>query len=211
MEDTVTKIRVVLQASDPLSLSGLTNCVGSHGGISVVNAEQWADADVAVVAADRWRPDVASALRRPAGTASTPVVLVVDEIEEADIRSAVECRVVAVLPRRAVRPERLLRCITEAASGGGVMPPNLLGELMRCVEQLQRELLTIGAVTGAGLTDREIDVLRLIADGLATAEIASKLCFSERTVKNVIYGATRRLNLRSRSHAVAYAMRAGLI
>jgi DNA-binding CsgD family transcriptional regulator len=63
----------------------------------------------------------------------------------------------------------------------------------------------------AGLTPREIDVLRLMADGLDTAEIASQLCYSERTVKNVIYGVTNRLKLRNRSHAVAYALRAGEI
>jgi DNA-binding NarL/FixJ family response regulator len=40
---------------------------------------------------------------------------------------------------------------------------------------------------------------------------AGKLCYSERTVKNVIYELTSRLKLRSRSHAVAYAMRSGLI
>ncbi len=54
-------------------------------------------------------------------------------------------------------------------------------------------------------------MLRLMADGMDTAEIAQKLCYSERTVKNVIYGVTSRLNLRNRPHAVAYAMRAGAI
>jgi len=49
------------------------------------------------------------------------------------------------------------------------------------------------------------------ADGFDTNEIAGKLCYSERTVKNVIYGVTHRLKLRNRSHAVAYALRAGMI
>ena len=61
------------------------------------------------------------------------------------------------------------------------------------------------------LTPREIDVLRLMADGLDTNEIAGELCYSERTVKNVIYGVTHRLKLRNRSHAVAYALRTGMI
>jgi DNA-binding CsgD family transcriptional regulator len=61
------------------------------------------------------------------------------------------------------------------------------------------------------MTAREIDMVRLTADGMNTLEIARKLRFSERTVKNVIAGMTARLNLRNRPHAVAYAMRAGVI
>jgi DNA-binding NarL/FixJ family response regulator len=54
-------------------------------------------------------------------------------------------------------------------------------------------------------------VLRLVADGLDTTEIARRMAYSERTVKNVIHDVTTRLNLRNRSHAVAYAVREGLI
>jgi DNA-binding CsgD family transcriptional regulator len=50
-----------------------------------------------------------------------------------------------------------------------------------------------------------------VADGLDTAEIAGSLAYSERTIKNIIHDVTARLNLRNRSHAVAYAVRQGLI
>jgi DNA-binding CsgD family transcriptional regulator len=91
------------------------------------------------------------------------------------------------------------------------MPPNLVGELLKHIERLQRDVLTPFGLNASGLTPREIDVLRLMADGLDTGEIAGKLCYSERTVKNVIYGVTHRLKLRNRSHAVAYALRSGMI
>jgi len=52
---------------------------------------------------------------------------------------------------------------------------------------------------------------RLVAEGLDTAEIAHKLCYSERTVKNALHDVTSRLQLRNRSHAVAYALKQGLI
>ncbi|HWB72974.1 MAG TPA: helix-turn-helix transcriptional regulator [Egibacteraceae bacterium] len=61
------------------------------------------------------------------------------------------------------------------------------------------------------LNRREVEVLRLVAEGLDTAEIANHLSYSERTIKNVIHDATMRLNLRNRTHAVAYALRQGLI
>jgi DNA-binding NarL/FixJ family response regulator len=62
-----------------------------------------------------------------------------------------------------------------------------------------------------GLSDREVRVLQLVADGWDTAEIAGELCYSERTVKNILHDLTTRLQLRNRSHAVAYALREGLI
>ncbi|SDZ07167.1 regulatory protein, luxR family [Saccharopolyspora shandongensis] len=61
------------------------------------------------------------------------------------------------------------------------------------------------------LTEREVDVLRLMADGWCTAEIAGGLGYSERTVKNALSSVTSRLKLRNRAHAVAYALRAGII
>lgn len=63
----------------------------------------------------------------------------------------------------------------------------------------------------AGFTDRELNILRLVANGFGTAEIAVELSYSERTVKNAIHAVTERYNLRNRSHAVAYAMRVGAI
>jgi DNA-binding NarL/FixJ family response regulator len=75
-----------------------------------------------------------------------------------------------------------------------------------------------GAVSDQGadevaifLFEREIDVLRLVAAGLDTSEIAGKLAYSERTIKNVIHDITSRLCLRNRTHAVAWAVREGLI
>ena len=54
-------------------------------------------------------------------------------------------------------------------------------------------------------------MLRLIADGLDTCEIARRLAFSERTIKSILHDVTTRLQLRNRAHAVAYAVREGFI
>ena len=66
-------------------------------------------------------------------------------------------------------------------------------------------------MTYGGLTHRELRVVRLLADGYSTAEIARELAYSERTIKNSIHDLTTRLQLRNRSHAVAFAVRQGLI
>ncbi len=61
------------------------------------------------------------------------------------------------------------------------------------------------------LAHRELMALRLLADGCDTREIARHLCYSERTVKSIIGTVTERLGVRNRTHAVAHAIRHGLI
>lgn len=203
--------RVAVQATDPLSHAGLAALLQFRGDLTVLRNAQRAEADVLVVAAERLSTEVVATLRRAGAETGVPVVLVVSEIDEGDLLTAVECRVVAILPRGVVSPERLAHSVRAAAAGGGVLPPNLVGELLKHVERMQRDVLAPNGLNASGLTPREIDVLRLMADGFDTNEIAGKLCYSERTVKNVIYGVTHRLKLRNRSHAVAYALRAGMI
>lgn len=205
------QVRVVLRASDPLSYEGLLSYLQSRSEFTVVDPADQAEATVFVVSCDQLTADVVALLRRSAAALAVPVVLVVSEITEAELLIAVECRVVAVLPRAAVTADRLAHSVLAAANGGGVLPPNLVGELLKHVERLHREVLTPNGLNAAGLTSREIDVLRLMANGFDTHEIADELCYSERTVKNVIYGVTHRLNLRNRAHAVAYALRTGMI
>jgi DNA-binding NarL/FixJ family response regulator len=63
----------------------------------------------------------------------------------------------------------------------------------------------------APLRPREREVLALIAEGLSTREVARRLCWSERTIKNVLQDLTTRLGLRNRTQAVAWAVRNGWI
>lgn len=204
-------VRVVVRSSDAISREGLESFLRSSPQVTVPAEREAADADVVVVCCDRFSSEVIAMLRLAAAEKGAPVVLVADEITGTDLLIAVECRVVGILPRAAVSTERLLHAVLAAASGGGVMPPNLVGELLKHLERLQSEVLAPHGLNASGLTPREVDVLRLMADGLDTNEIAGELCYSERTVKNVIYSMTNRLNLRNRSHAVAYAMRTGMI
>ena len=97
------------------------------------------------------------------------------------------------------------------AWGVGVVPAAVRGGLLERVARLQRQVLAPRGLTFTGLTPRETEVLRLVAEGLDTSEIAARMCYSERTVKNVLHDLTTRLQLKNRTHAVAYAVREGLI
>jgi len=84
----------------------------------------------------------------------------------------------------------------------------LLGNLLRGISP---ESLEPARPSTAHLTDREQQVLSLIAAGHPTREVAQALSYSERTVKNVLHDVVTKLNARSRSQAVAFAVREGLI
>lgn len=210
-QESDVPVRTAVCAADPITEAGLVGQVRESGDLAYVGWEGRADADVVVYGLGRVTSEQVLSLRQLAGELGKPVVLVVDRIEEPELIAAVSCRVVAVLPRMATTSDRLAHAVCTAAQGGGVMPPTLVGDLLKHLERLQREVLDPIGCNSAGLTSRELDVLRLMADGLDTAEIAKQMCYSERSVKHIIQGVTTRLNLRNRPHAVAYAMRAGLI
>jgi DNA-binding NarL/FixJ family response regulator len=203
--------KALVRAPDPLTQSAVSGHLAATRHIEVVSAERPDPVDVAVVVAERMTVEVTSLLRRIKNTLRVPVVLIPSEIDRGDLFVAVECNVVAVLPRTAATSGRIEEAVLTAAAGGGVLPAQLLGELLRQLERMQREVLSPHGLHTSGLTPREIDVLRLMSEGLDTAEIADRMCLSERAVKRVVFGVTRRLNLRNRPHAVAYALRSGVI
>ncbi|MFC9249834.1 helix-turn-helix transcriptional regulator [Amycolatopsis thailandensis] len=204
-------VRVAVQAADPIMQVGLTSFLRVREELVLVGQDELTDQDVLVVHVDRMTSQTVAELRSAEALAQVPKVLLVGELRENDILSAVESRVVAVLPRSRTSGDRLVETIISVVPGRGLLPADLLGRLLDGVRKLQARETASGDIGVAGLTSREVDVLRLMAEGHDTNEIAEKLCYSERTVKNVIYSLTNRLNLRNRPHAVAYAMRAGAI
>lgn len=204
-------VRVSVCALDPITKAGLADLLAARPSVRVVEDRARDETDVVVAAFDRLSADAVGALRAATAEFGRPIVLVTDRIEEGGLAAAVACRVVAILPRSAMTDSRVADSVRVAASAAGYPPRDLLGRLAEHAERLHREILAPDVPAGAALSSREIDVLRLMADGLDTQEIATELAYSERTVKNVIYAVTDRLRLRNRSHAVAYAIREGVI
>jgi DNA-binding NarL/FixJ family response regulator len=206
------RIPVVVHTPDPLSRAGVLSQLRGHPVIDLVDGSEPEPGTVAVLIGDTPDEPTLSALRRLVLSDGARAVLVVSAIRESELLDIIECGVAAVVWRHEATAQRLAQAVIAAARGDGDLPADLLGRLINQVGSLQRSVAgRPGASPLSGLVPREIDVLRLVAEGLDTGEIASKLSYSERTVKNVMHGLTTRLRLRNRAHAVAYALREGYI
>ncbi|MFE6775589.1 LuxR C-terminal-related transcriptional regulator [Streptomyces sp. NPDC057702] len=205
------RILVDLRAQDPVSQAGVASQLRTRPEVRVVDADDVEAAQVVIVVVDLIDDEVLSLLRQIQRTGTARGVLVTTHIDEQQLVSAAECGFVGVIRRTEATPERLVQVIAAVAKGEGHVPPDLLGTLLAQVGRLQGEVLGPRGLNFTGLSAREIEVLRLVAEGYDTADIALKLAYSERTIKNVLHAVMTRLNLRNRSHAVAYALRQGLI
>jgi len=205
------RISVFVYARDPISRAGVATQLRSRPEIRVVDDGEIDSAAVAVVVAEEVDGEAVRQMKALRRNGCARVVLVLSSVDDAGLLSAVEGGVSALLRRSQATTDALVRAVSSAAAGEGAVPPDLLGRLLAQVGRLHEQVLGPRGLTLAGLTQREIDVLKLVAEGLSTGEIARRLSYSERTIKNVIHDVTARFHLRNRSHAVAYAMKTGLI
>jgi two-component system, NarL family, response regulator YdfI len=113
----------------------------------------------------------------------------------------------AILPRDAT-PEEIVAAIQAAASGLVAFHPDVFASMLSRIHPEQHSELD---PSGQILTPREIEVLRLIADGLGNKEIASKLSISDHTVKFHISSVFAKLGAANRAEAVTLGIRLGLI
>ena len=203
------KIFVSLVGADPLTRAGIEARLG-HKPNMVLMAPPTPDGGVTVVVADEADAAAIHAIRTAPALGVRRIVLLVGRVDDTGLLAAVEGGVSGIVRRNSDAPILEL-AIRQAAAGDGTLPPDLLGRLLAQVGRLQRQVLSPRGLTLGGLTEREVAVLRLIADGHDTAEVGRQLYFSERTVKNIIHDVTARFELRNRAHAVAYVIRQGLI
>jgi len=195
---------------------GLVTLIETLPGFEVVGAASSGDAAVALV--EQNAPDVVLMdLRMPGGDGIeatrrirqahpvTRVVVLTTYADDASIVGALRAGATGYLTKDAGRDD-IRRALEAAAAGQAVMDPEVQARLL--------QTSTLAATgTGAppdGLTEREVEVLRLMAVGLSNTEICRQLYVSEATVKTHINHIFTKTNSRDRSQAVAYAHRRGL-
>ncbi|MFF2522663.1 helix-turn-helix transcriptional regulator [Streptomyces liangshanensis] len=204
-------VRVAIHSPDAIVRAGLVSYLRNDRRTREVPPDRIREADVVVVAVDLAD---ASSLDLLTGLCDKPearFAMVVGKRWQADVAAAVDLGVRAVLWRDSFSPETFIRTLLTVTEGGGSLPADLQGTLMEQVSRTQREVLSPRGLTASGVSPREVDVLRLVAEGEELSEIATRLSYSERTVKYILYGLMKRLHLRNRAHAVSYGIRTGLI
>lgn len=160
------------------------------------------DSDVVIL--DAAVADGYEFIRRVAEATGAAVIVCTADCTHASLVAALEAGAVGFLRKETLTPAGLNAAVQAAGNGTGVVAPDLLRGMTVDAHEADRPVL-------GRLTEREQQVLSLIAQGHATRDVALELCYSERTVKNVLHDVVTKLNARSRSHAVAHAVREGLI
>jgi len=106
-----------------------------------------------------------------------------------------------------VGPEDLVAAVRNAAAGEAVLHPRVASRVVRELRGERRDAID----PWHELSDREVEVLRLVAEGLGNAEIAARLVIGEKTVKSHVSNILGKLQLADRTQATAYAWRQGLV
>lgn len=100
-------------------------------------------------------------------------------------------------------PDELVRAIKDTYRGESTLDPKVAGTVLRSMQKEKDE-------PAEELTEREIEVLELIAKGLPNDDIANELYISERTVRSHVSNILGKLNLQNRTQAALYAVRQGI-
>ena len=202
------KIEVLIADDHSTFLAGLTSIIDMEDDMIVV--AQATDGRQAVDLWRKHRPTVTLLdLRMPVldgvGTInairqeddSAKIVVLTTYDSDNDIYRAIKAGTRGYLLKDA-RREELLDCIRKVSTGATCLPQALMQKL-------------ITGIRSEPLTEREIEVLQLLADGKSNKEIGTKLFISEFTVKGHLHNIFTKLNVLSRTEAIAAASRRGLI
>ena len=214
------KIRVMIADDHAILRAGLKMLVNAQTDMEVV--AEAPDGEIAVQTAQETRPDVAlldltmprvggmKALEKMAGDCHETRVLVLTMHDDpAYLRSALAAGAAGYLLKRAVDSE-LLAAIRAVHRGGIFVDPRLANVLVQ--EVLAKRSSKAGRARPVNiLSDRELQVLKLVAQGYTSAEIAKQIFVGVKTIETYRSRFAEKLGLRARSDLVRFAVQMGLL
>jgi len=212
-------IRVLIADDQRVVRDGLTMLVGLIDGVEVIDTAS--DGLEAVERARNTHPDVVLMdLRMPRldGVEATrairerhpgvAVVVLTTYADDDSIVAALSAGAAGYLTKDAARDD-IRRAVEAAAAGQAVLDPSVQAALLKAAQQAVGRP-PASAVPPDGLTEREVEVLVLIASGLSNHEIAARLFVAETTVKTHVNRIFAKTGSRDRAQAAVYAHRHGL-
>ncbi len=213
-------VRVLVVDDQELFRRGLTMLLGSEEGIDVVG--EAGDGVEGTTLAESVAPDVVLLdVRMPRRSGieacraikesvpSAKIIMLTVSDEEADLYEAVKSGASGYLLKDS-SIEEVAQAVRVVSEGQSLISPSMAVKLIDEFKQISRP--EKGAVGGGlRLTDRELEVLRLVATGMNNREIAKQLVISENTVKNHVRNILEKLQLHSRMEAVMYAVKEKLL
>jgi DNA-binding NarL/FixJ family response regulator len=201
-----TGFRMVLDAQPDMTVVG-----EAADGLAAVEFARSHSADVMIMDARMPRMDGVAATRRIREAGDRPRVLMLttfdlDEYAFAALKAGASGFLLKDVP-----PEELLFAIRAVHSGDAVVAPSTTRRLIDRFAPMLSADESAAASELAELTDREREVLILVAQGLSNGELAQRLFVSEATVKTHVGRILAKLGLRDRVQAVVYAYENGLV
>jgi len=136
----------------------------------------------------------------------TQVVILTSYHDDEYLLPAVRAGALSYLLKE-IEPGELLAAIRKAARGEAVLHPHVASKLVQSI----RDTTSDNCELTTPLSERELEVLRLIAEGLPNARIAERLFISEKTVKSHVSNILSKLHLSDRTQAAVYAWRQGVV
>ncbi|MGW5360038.1 response regulator [Actinopolymorpha pittospori] len=137
------------------------------------------------------------------------VLILSASAEQVDVLAAVKAGAAGYLVKSASR-EDLFDAVRRTADGDAVFTPGLAGLVLGEFRRLSGGSSRVEEPVAPQLTERETEVLRLVAKGLSYKDIAERLVLSHRTVQNHVQNTLRKLQLHNRVELVRYALESGL-
>ncbi len=208
-------IRILIVDDHAIVRKGLRTLIASEPGLEVVG--EAANGLEGVEFAREYKPDIIlmdlvmpkmdgiSALTEIAKITPRPRVIVITSFGEDDkIFPALRAGAAGFLLKD-TSPQDLLQSIRDVSAGRPSLHPSIASRLMQHVAPVEREEDLLES-----LTEREIEVLKLVARGLSNMEIAGRMVISDRTVSTHLSNILEKLGLVNRTQAALFALRKGL-